>query len=288
MLTTLDFARDSATWPHRASSRFLVAGGLRWHVQRLGHGPAVLLLHGTGTAGHSFAALASLLSPHCTVLIPDLPGHGFTSTPTSPGGHSLPAMATAVRSLLDCLGDRPALIAGHSAGAAVMCRLALDSPLPGVRLVGLAPALWLPSAPRTSPLWPLVARLARSAWLAKFLSRRLASPAAVARLARRSGSDLPPEQLERYALLARSPAHIYGALAMMASWDVVPLQRDLGRLDAPTRFLAGERDPWFPPANVAFAASHLPRATSAVIAGTGHFLHEERPEAVAEEILAQL
>ena len=39
------------TWPHHASSRFVEAHGLRWHVQAAGSGPLVLLLHGTGAIG---------------------------------------------------------------------------------------------------------------------------------------------------------------------------------------------------------------------------------------------
>ena len=35
----LSFARDGADWPHREASRFVEAGGLRWHVQRMGKGP---------------------------------------------------------------------------------------------------------------------------------------------------------------------------------------------------------------------------------------------------------
>ena len=85
----LNWERDGRDWPNRASSRFVDAGGLRWHVQVMGEGPVVLLIHGTGASTHSFRALAPLLAPHFTVVVPDLPGHGFTDAPPSASGYSL-------------------------------------------------------------------------------------------------------------------------------------------------------------------------------------------------------
>ena len=50
-----------ARWPRLAeseSSRFVEAADLRWHVQQMGAGPVLLLLHGTGASTHSWRALA--------------------------------------------------------------------------------------------------------------------------------------------------------------------------------------------------------------------------------------
>ena len=49
----LDWATDGRDWPNHAASRFVEAAGMRWHVQVMGSGPALLLLHGTGAATHS-------------------------------------------------------------------------------------------------------------------------------------------------------------------------------------------------------------------------------------------
>ena len=50
----LDWATDGADWPNREASRFVEAAGLRWHVQVMGAGPVLLLLHGTGASTHSW------------------------------------------------------------------------------------------------------------------------------------------------------------------------------------------------------------------------------------------
>ena len=58
---------EKSTWPHHESSRFVDAGGVRWHVQVAGCGPAVLLIHGTGASTHTWrpdAATWSLIKQH--------------------------------------------------------------------------------------------------------------------------------------------------------------------------------------------------------------------------------
>ena len=37
---------EGRDWPNRAHSLFIQSGGLSWHVQQLGDGPPLLLIHG--------------------------------------------------------------------------------------------------------------------------------------------------------------------------------------------------------------------------------------------------
>ncbi len=69
----LAFETDGADWPNRDASRFVRSGRLLWHVQVLGDGPDLLLLHGTGASTHSVAALARRLAGRFRVIAPDLP-----------------------------------------------------------------------------------------------------------------------------------------------------------------------------------------------------------------------
>ena len=47
MSDRLQWRRDGRDWPNRTFSRFVRAGGIDWHVQEMGQGPKLLLLHGT-------------------------------------------------------------------------------------------------------------------------------------------------------------------------------------------------------------------------------------------------
>ena len=117
--------REGRNWPNRQASRFVAAAGIRWHVQQAGAGPALFMLHGTGASVHTWRDLLPLLAGRYTVIAADLPGQGF-SEPLGGGGFTLATMSAAVTSLLRALGVNPDYCVGHSAGAAILCRMALD------------------------------------------------------------------------------------------------------------------------------------------------------------------
>ena len=117
--------RDGRDWPHREASQFVTAGGITWHVQQYGQGPPLLLVHGTGASTHSWAWLAPLLAGRFSLVAMDLPGHGFTSAIPA-ARMSLPAISAALGDLLRTLHIAPAIAVGHSAGAAILARMALD------------------------------------------------------------------------------------------------------------------------------------------------------------------
>ena len=72
-MSALDWSREGLIWPHREASHFVAAGAARWHVQRMGSGPPLLLLHGTGASVHSWRGLMPLLAQSHDVIACDLP-----------------------------------------------------------------------------------------------------------------------------------------------------------------------------------------------------------------------
>lgn len=272
---------EGRDWPHRAASSFVEAGGLRWHVQRMGRGPVLLLAHGTGSSTHSWRGLMPLLAPHFTLIAPDLPGHGFTQLPP-PARLSLPGMADALSSLLDALGVRPQLAAGHSAGAAIVVRMSLDGRLPVAGLLSLNGAL-LPLRGVPGLVFPPIARLfASTSLVPRLFAWRASDPVVVERLVRGTGSTLDAEGLDLYGRLIRSPAHAAAALDMMAHWDVHPLERDLPRLQPRLVQVVGTNDLTVPPAEARRVRALLPEAAIVSLVGAGHLAHEERPREVAD------
>ena len=280
----LTWERDGRDWPNREASRFVSAAGLEWHVQVLGSGPVVLLVHGTGAATHSWRGLAPRLARHFTVVAPDLPGHGFSAAPAAKG-RTLPGMARALAALLRQLSLRPALAVGHSAGAAIVCRMALDAEISPERVVSLNGAL-LPlrgmAGQVFSPMAKLLVLNPLVPWLAAW---RALDPEVVDRLLRDTGSRLDADGLRFYRRLARSPRHVGATLRMMASWDLRPLERDLPRLEPPLRLVVGGRDRFVPPGEADRVRALLPRAEIVTLPELGHLAHEEQPEQVAELLL---
>ena len=297
MASGLHWATDGRDWPHREQSEFVEVSGQRWHVQRwsppFAGAPTALLLHGTGAATHSWRTLAPLLAPHMGLVAPDLPGHGFSGA--APIGRAgLEGMAQAVRMLLRSLGEAPCFSIGHSAGAAVAVRMRLRddaniaagiTPAAAHTLVGLNAAL-LPLPGFAGRFFsPAAKLLALNPLAPHFFSWHAAQANVLARLLDGTGSKLDAEGTALYRRLIQSPAHVAGALAMMAQWDLPALARDLPRLQTPLHLLVAEGDRTVPPADALCVQRLLPRTQVQRLPQLGHLAHEEDAAQVAGLIL---
>ena len=275
----LDWSVDGRDWPHRAASRFVRAGGLSWHVQVMGSGPAVLLLHGTGASTHSWRGVAPLLADRFTVVIPDLPGHGFTGSPDA-AQMSLPGMARLVTALLHALGLAPAVIVGHSAGAAIAMRISVEERVRPEAIVSVNGALL--KLQGAGVLFPAIARVLAATPVAWIFSRQASQPGTVDRLLAGSGSRVDPQDARWYARLFSDPSHVAGALGMMSRWDLGAL--DLARVSVPVTLVVGSNDRMIAPADATRAAARLPDGRVVTLPGLGHLAHEEDPERLAHLI----
>jgi len=274
---------DGRDWPNRDASRFVTAGGLRWHVQVAGNGPDLLLVHGTGAATHSWRDLLPLLAQDFRVVAPDLPGHGFTATP-SRRRLTLPGMAAALAELVSVLGVAPAHAGGHSAGAAILAQMCLSGTLKPATLISINGAL-LPFRGRNGPVFSFLAKaLSLNPVAPRLFAWQNGNIAAVERLMGQVGSTLDAEGLEYYRRLLARPGHVAAALAMMANWDLEPLTARLPGLTLPVTLIAGARDGAIPASETRRLLDLLPNATLVDLADTGHLAHEEAPVRVAEII----
>jgi magnesium chelatase accessory protein len=275
---------DLAAWPHREFSRFVTAAGMCWHVQRLGSGPAVLLIHGTGAATHTWRDVLPLLAKDHDVVAVDLPGHGF-----SDAGHgarsSIAGMSAGLNALLGELRIEPRYYVGHSAGAVVACRMALDR-TPGPRAIVSINGAFLPLGGAAQLLFSPMARLISSnSLLPRLLAHRAGNRASVARMLAATGSRIGGEGVDLYARLVRNPRHVAGAMAMMGQWDLAGFERELPRLTAPLALIVGENDRAVPPHQANLIARRVAVASVRRLAGLGHLAHEEEPGLLANEML---
>jgi len=273
---TLNWARDGADWPNRAASHFVRAGGLDWHVQVMGSGDPLLLIHGTGAATHSWRDLMPLLARDFTVIAPDLPGHGFTN-PGPPRRQSLPGMAHGVQALLGALDLSPVAAAGHSAGAAIIVRMSLDAMFAPTALISLNGALmpWGGVAGRVFS--PIAQAIAAAPLVPRLFAWRASDRSVVDRLLRGTGSTIDAQGADLYARLTRDPGHVAAALGMMANWDPAGLANDLRRLKPTLTLIVGANDRTVPPSQAQRVRRIVPRAALFSLPGLGHLAHEERP-----------
>jgi magnesium chelatase accessory protein len=259
-------------------------GGIRWHVQQAGRGPAMLLVHGTGSSTHSWRDLLPVLSREYSVLAIDLPGHGFTDAANS-ADSSIAGMSRSLAALLQTLNVNPLYCVGHSAGAVILCRMALDESIAPRAILSINGA-FVPFAGAMSLFFPPLARfLAGSPLVNRMIARRASNPANVARLIAGTGSRLDAVGVELYARLVSNPGHLAGALRMMGSWDLRSFERELPRLSIPLALLVAENDLAVPPHQALLVKQKVANAVVYNFPGLGHLAHEEQPMLIAQEIM---
>lgn len=108
--------------------RLVGSGDVRLHVIEDGDlaAPPLVLLHGLSCSSTWWAPVVPALSRHQRVIRIDLLGHGHSDKPRR--GYSVERHAELVAGVLDSLGVRVAIVAGHSMGALVAASMAEQRP----------------------------------------------------------------------------------------------------------------------------------------------------------------
>ena len=104
--------------------------GLRFHVERRGHGPVVLLLHGFPDSLRLWDAVAlRLAAAGVHVIAVDQRGCGLSDAPDGAGRYHIDRLVGDAAGLLRALGVRePVQVIGHDWGAVVTWCLAITRP----------------------------------------------------------------------------------------------------------------------------------------------------------------
>ncbi|MGP4112637.1 alpha/beta fold hydrolase [Streptomyces sp. 4N509B] len=240
-----------------------------------GHGadtppPTLLLVHGWGSDGEDWAAHLPLLSPHHRVLVPDLPGHG--RTPDRPRRCAPRAVAADLARWLTSRDTGPVVAVGHSMGGQVVTALAVEHPALVRSTVTVATGFGGdPAGASRLPAEQAALRREGTAWAVRFVRRAFspATPEPVRRRHERLMAAMDPEVLARYRE------------AMYLAPDAVGLR------PAAEAYLRRRRCPTLGVHSSAAAASWErttlthPLSRVELWEGTGHYLHEERPAALA-------
>ncbi len=96
---------------------FATVNGIRIHYEKRGKGKPIFLVHGWGGSSQSLEKLGSLLTKDFTVILPDLPGFGQSSTP--PQNWGVEEYAKVIIELSKELGFKTTDYFGHSFGGSL-------------------------------------------------------------------------------------------------------------------------------------------------------------------------
>ncbi len=245
-----------------------------------------LLLHGTGASTHSWNKLVPMLAEQRRVIALDLPGHGrYRSSQQT--DYSLPGMASSILRLIhqeQRLFDQEIIGIGHSAGAAILAQMSLQEPGTLSRLFSLNGAMVPLNGLARITFSPIARASANTRLLTGLFARRLQDPSVFERLLRQTGSTLDADSMHAYQRLCADPAHVKGALRMMAAWQLERLYPQLHRLTLPVHLMAAARDRMIAPREACRLHQAIAGSTLDILEGLGHLAHEESPTDVARFI----
>ncbi|MFE1837354.1 alpha/beta fold hydrolase [Streptomyces sviceus] len=263
-----------STWSEpQLDSRFVVVDGLRLHYKRAGHGPALVLLHGSASSLQHFDRAADLLSESFDVIRPDLPGFGLTG-PRTDRDYRIPAYAATVTGFLEALAVPRYAVAGTSLGGNIAWNLALDHP---ERLTGL---VLVNATGYPEKELPTGMRLARNPLLRPVL-RRVMPRGAIERNLRSNvgprSTVVDDAMVDRAHQLMSRPGN-RSAFVDLCNTDQPDRSAQLPRIAVPTLVLrsAGIDGQHF--------TRDIPGAEELVHPHGGHLLPEEEPQWVADAI----
>ncbi|MGE0596589.1 MAG: alpha/beta fold hydrolase [Hyphomonadaceae bacterium] len=276
--------RVEAVWP--AEGRFIETHGASIHVLEAGpsDAPPVLLIHGaSANLRELWAPLASDLARDHRVIALDRPGYGHSTRPKR-GAERLATQAAVVAGILRATETGAAVVIGHSLGAAIALRLALDAPNTVAGLVLVAPA----SHPYPGkPAW--WARFAATPLLGAFFSGAIIP--LLGPIAGRGGiannfapGPVPPGYAEDagVGLIFRASAFRASARDVCATKVELAAQAPrYAELLTPAIVITAERDRVVSPKRHARAlAAELPAAELVIAPNAGHMPHRVRPDLV--------
>jgi 2-succinyl-6-hydroxy-2,4-cyclohexadiene-1-carboxylate synthase len=232
----------------------------------------LLLLHGFTQTGRSWEPVRHALAARYRSIAPDLPGHGEFA-------ERRPASFPACDAYLRALGGEPFTLVGYSMGGRIALHAALSvgERVERLVLIGASPGI---SDPRER-------------------AERARSDAALADRIEAIGVEAFVREWEAQPLFDGMPrgiaevAHadrmrntapgLAAALRGLGTGVMPPLWNRLGELEAPVELVVGERDEKFRAIADQMLVA-LPRARVRVVAGAGHAVHLEAPDAVAEVV----
>lgn len=266
-----------------------------------GEGAPLLLLHGYAQTNVMWHKVAPRLAERFRLILPDLPGYGWSVAAKSGKGHApydKRSMAKVMIEIMEKLGYARFNLAGHDRGGRVSYRLALDHP---GRLLKLAVLDIIP----TYEMWHRMDHtLAMKVWHWQFLAQKYPLPEMLIGKApveyldwkmaswtrAKDLSAFDPRALAHYRAFFSDPLRIHATCEDYRAGETTDLGYDevdhaaRNRIAVPLLVLWGSAG--IPSGNTPLTVwRDWAKEVSGKAIESGHFLAEENPEATASALI---
>jgi pimeloyl-ACP methyl ester carboxylesterase len=265
--------------------------GLRLRVLSIGSGPDLLLMHGVSLTAAIWLPWLSELRAYRVHLV-ELPGHGLSDATSYRVGHVRADAVSLLDDLFTGLGlDAPAVVAHSLAGMYALWHAAARPGRIGSLMAVGDPAVALPGVKVKMPLSLMTVRglgpVALSSPSPRFAYRRLLAQG----LSPDAAKALPDELVDVLRWSSRQWSNARSVASLMYAIDrfrhprpeSVMSESELARIDSPTLFVLGRRDPFLSPAQARSSVATIPGATLREVNG-GHAPWIEEPTGCANSL----
>lgn len=274
--------------------RFVTAKGIKFHLAEAGRGEPLVLLHGWPQHWYMWRHQIPALADRYRVSCIDLPGFGWSGVKDD--GYEKERLAADIVAALDAIGVRQFFLVGHDWGGWIGFLICLRHPQRVRRFVALnIPHPFQSLDSRLIHLWRFWYQ-----WViaAPVVGERLVrAPHGLARFLLKSGlvaEKWQEDDLKEYTKRLAEPGRARASVLLYRSFllrEFVPVVRGRYRrehLVTPTLLIFGTADNAISPAMLRGYEPCADYLHVKFVDGCGHFIAEDRPTLVADEILTFL
>jgi len=266
-------------------ARIAARDGHTLYAEAHGEGIPVVLSCALATTHENWRpSVAPLVAAGARVVLWDFLGHGLSDAPDDPDAYHLDRVIDDLARVCDwAVGGAPVVLGGLSFGGLASLHLTLLQPerVRALLLVDTGPGFKNPDA---QARWEAMVERTASAALRRGMASFVAGNAAPTLVGLRP--ETPASRAAAAAIAAQTP-HGIAHFARRVAGPACPVLDRLGEIDVPALVIVGEKDEAYLRAAEVLEA-RLPRAERRTIAGAGHIVNLDEPEAFAAAVAAFL
>ncbi|GHG89656.1 alpha/beta hydrolase [Comamonas sp. JC664] len=257
--------------PRERSVRLRTGVTLRYVEQGLPLGTPVVFLHGYTDSNHTWDLNLRTFPRNHHVYVLDQRGHGDSTRPAC--CYTQQDFAADVAAFLDAVGERSAILVGHSMGSFIAQQVALDFPqrVAGLVLVGSAPTVaGNPVALEVKSIVDTFEGTVDPEFIRAFQESTFVRP-------------VPASYLNRLVSeSSKVPARVWqDAMDGLLAEDH---SARLHRIRVPVLVVGGDQDGFFPVSEQRALVNALPDADFVLYTNTGHAPHAEQPQRFNQDL----
>jgi pimeloyl-ACP methyl ester carboxylesterase len=286
--------KASSLLPEGFTEGFATTNGIRMHYVSGGKGQPLVLLHGFPETWYTWHKVLPDLARHYRVIAPDMRGAGQTDAPQT--GYDKATMARDIHGLASQLGLGPINLVGHDIGLMVAYAYAalypgdvlhvalLEAPIPDDSIYTLpalsakGPGVWWFGFFSTSQMPEKLIQGREATFLTQFFQNSV--PVQV------QGS-ITQEEIALYTHYWQDPAHLHAYISYFSSFHTDAEQiKVYGKKKLQMPVLALGADHSLDKAVSTQVQNYATNVTGGVIANSGHWIPEEHPQELVNQLLA--